>query len=246
MRLTALSARLASRWPRGDPRPPREPEVLLDAALRGEAMRLLEWLHLLRYKPDLDARFPDRAEPSAVRIWEASVGDDALRRLLLQKMAAGLCGGVGLCDSMVAAFHRHAPLASVEPLLQDVFAALIVLAEDPGAFVGVLIRHRRAPAAMLKRVGLPSSLPVMPALHAVLPDTLRSNPGAEGWLLASLSECTDLERDAIAETVLTGLSPETIAGLEDLSWWLESGYGRQQPGSRWRSLSEAALARLPA
>lgn len=246
MRLTDLAARLADRWPAGDPRPPRAPAVLLDAVMAGQPLRSLEWLHLIRHKPELDDRFPDRAAPAAERIWAAAVTDPVLRRMLLARLIAGLCGGAGLCDSLLVAFRQHAPLARVDPLQQAVLAALLVLPEDPGVFIDVLITHERTPAAMLRRLELPDTLRVLPALHAALPAALCRNPDAERWLLSCLSELTPTQRDDLAGVVLTGLSREALAEREELSWWLMRSYSQSRPGSRWRYLSEAALARLPA
>ena len=242
--LVALAARLRHRWPEGDATAPRPPEVLLEVVCDGGALRALEWLILLRYKPDLDVAFPDRALHSAAMIWRASVADVALRSLLLERMAAGLCGGGGLCDSMVEGFHTHRPLASVEPLLQEVFAGLMVLSSDPGALLGTLMSAGRTPAAMLTRIGLSSRLSVMPAMTSALPDALRSHPMAQSWLLESLAELPLSEQDEIAERILTDLSADERTGLGDLSWWLTEGYGRQRRGSRWRYLSEAAVASL--
>ena len=242
--LILLSARLSSRWSEGSSVPPRTPESLLEAVLSGQPLRLLEWMHLLRYKPELDAQFPARALPSAARIWQASVEDDSLRRLLLDQMAAGLCGREGLCESMVESFHQLRPLARLEPHLQDVFGALLVLHTDPSALLGLLIRHDRTPAALMTRVGLPENLPVMGPLIGTLVATLRSQPDAQRWLLECLSELTMEQQDEIATTMLLGMTSAERAGMEDLSWWLKCGYARQAKGTRWRRLSPPARAEM--
>lgn len=242
--LIHLSARLASRWPEGNAAPPRTPEVLLDAVLSGQPLRLLEWMHLLRYKPSLDARFPARALPSAARIWQASVEEASLRRLLLDQMAAGLCGQEGLCDSMVESFHQLRPLARLEPHLQDVFEALLVLHTDPSALLALLISQDRTPSALMARVGLPEGLPVMGPLIGALVGTLRSQPDAQRWLLECLSELTMEQQDEIASAMILGMTAAERAGLEELSWWLRCGYGRTEKGTRWRRLSPEARAEM--
>lgn len=242
--LLHLSARLASLWPAGSAAPPRSPEELLEAVLSRQPLRLLEWMHLLRYKPELDERFPARALPSAGQIWQASAEDASLRRLLLDQMAAGLCGREGLCDSMVQSFHQLRPLARLEPHLQSVLEALLVLHTNPSALLALLIQHDRTPAALMARVGLPESLPVMGPLIGVLVNTLRGQPGAQHWLLECLSELPMEQQDEIATAMLLGMTSAERAGLEDLSWWLKCGYGRTERGSRWRRLSPPARAEL--
>ena len=220
--------------------PPQEPEALLEAVLTGQPLRLLEWMHLLRYKPELDERFPKRALPSAAKIWQASVEDDSLRRLLLDQMAAGLCGREGLCGSMVESFHQLRPLARLEPHLQDVFEALLVLHTDPRALLTLLISQDRTPTALMARVGLPERLPVMGPLIGALVETLRDQPDAQRWLLECLSELPMEQQDEIATTMLLGMTIAERSKLEDLSWWLRCGYARQAKGTRWRRLSPPA------
>ena len=69
--------------------PPQEPEALLEAVLTGQPLRLLEWMHLLRYKPELDERFLKRALPSAAKIWQASVEDDEVVRRMVAMVRTG-------------------------------------------------------------------------------------------------------------------------------------------------------------
>ncbi len=239
--LAALAEHHRGAWAGGCAQPPREPMVLLAAVRAGQPLRVLEWLHLLRHKPALDAHAPDRGLADAAAIWRASTRDPALMGLLLEQLAAGLCGREGLCAAMRESFHTARPLADAEPRLQAVIAALLVLQTEPGVLLDLLIHQQRTPRALLLRVGLPESLPILPALLCALPDALHRTPAAQSWLLACLPELSLTEQDRVAEVVLemTGLE-----ALHDVMWWLKSGYGYRVAGSRWRWLSVAALERL--
>jgi hypothetical protein len=235
--LAQLAARRAGAWSSGDPTPPREPPVLLSVLLDGGPIRPLEWLHLLRYKPDLDATLPDSGLASAEAIWRASTGDPMLRELLLGQLAAGLCGDGGLCDSLITAFHTCRPLADAEPHLQEVIAALLVMEEEPAALLRLLVQQQRTPKELLVRTGLPEVALMGRLVNGI--GAVIGEEGFSGWLVGGVAEMDEMVADQVAEVVL-----ECGDGDGQVRWWLKNGYGEGVVGSRWRWLSESGKQRM--
>lgn len=238
--LAQLAARHAGAWSSGDPTPPRAPAVLLTVLLDGGPLRPLEWLHLLRYKPDLDTDLPDSGLASAEAIWRASTNDSMLRELLLGQLAAGLCGDGGLCDSMITAFHACRPLADAEPHLQEVIAALLVMEQEPATLLRLLVHQQRTPRELLVRTGLPE-VALMGQLVAGIAAVI-GEEGFGGWLVGGVAEMDELVVDRVAEAVLACGG----SGDSQVQWWLKNGYGEGVVGSRWRWLSEDGKQRMRA
>jgi len=253
LRLEGLAASLPQRWSVGRRKVPQSAEALFEALLARETggWTLLDWLHVLRHKNRWDVAHASQADLSAEMIWRAAAQDVALRGQVLGRMIEGLCGGEGLAPSMVAACARIRPLASTEPLLQDIIAALAVVDREPQQVVALCMEHNRAPRALMARVGLPTDLSLLDHVEASIPGVMREHARepaqarlAAQWLLMSLREAAESTQDRIAVGLLAELSATEAHALPDLCWWLGEIYGPEAPNSRWRVLSASAQKAL--
>ncbi|MEL6347403.1 MAG: hypothetical protein AAFV53_30085 [Myxococcota bacterium] len=249
----ALADRLPRRYRDGRRSIPASVEQRFDAlvAKKTDTWALLDWLHVIRHKGGWDVEHRDAADRTADDIWQESKRDAQLRAQLIGQLVQGMCGGVGLPASMLAAFNRIRPLEESEPLLQDIVSALLQVHLDPDLIVTLCMAHNRSPRALMRRVGLPDDLDVLDRVEKAIPEIMKRKAKdpktalpAVQWLLASLREDEVHTQDLIVRGLLDGLTVEEAKALPDLCFWLNQVYGPKSPKSRFGRMPAAVQKTL--
>lgn len=231
--------------------PPREPEQLLELITEGhgDAMSMLEWIHLIGSKADWDRQNPQKASAASNLIWNSAFANRRLLRILFIRLAHHFSAPdrSSLADSIITSYRNHFR----KNWNRDDLAISILDGYVRGAGPQTLAKESHSllkqPADTLKIAGLPS-LPslVDPSLDCVVDHFLsnqRSSAQVE-WLIECLCLMNSDQQIKAVDALLAGIHATDGQTYPKLLQWVREHYNPRIPGSNWKRLSDKGKAIL--
>ena len=222
--------------------PPRSVEAIVDSLTRGDAehVTLMEWVLLVREKPDWDRRHASRIEPVREAVWNAAAKSVPVYNLLTWRLALRL---MDLADFPRTLDPRHPPSAPRGAARRwSTMMLLLGTSNDP--FLDAIWRVGDDPAFALRNADLPEWGARAKSLReqSVRLFIERGAPRiATEWLVRCLDSMAPDGQATAVTSLLFELDPSLVGeNHPELVAWVSTAFDRRTAPSMWQRLSDPA------